>query len=221
MDDVAVFSMGRKQSSRCPNKMLRPFAGTTLTDIVLEKLARLPYPSFFAGYEQEFSDKCAKQGVRFVERSLHSATIDEPITEILEFLKPIDAKYLVIVSACLPLLPYADILSFIEASLADKRPAMSARLHRTYFLRARDGMALSFQAEGKTINTKTVEPVYELVHGLYFFEKDFFFTEGRYWNWNELRMHEMTQPHFLVDVDTEQDFLAAESLYRAFSHVAP
>lgn len=27
---VGVFSFGRKESHRCPNKILRPFAGTTL-----------------------------------------------------------------------------------------------------------------------------------------------------------------------------------------------
>ena len=36
---IGVFAFARTQSERCPNKMLRPFAGTTLTDIVLEKLS--------------------------------------------------------------------------------------------------------------------------------------------------------------------------------------
>jgi hypothetical protein len=218
MNDISVFSFGRKQSARCPNKMLRPFAGTTLTDIVLEKLGRLEYPSFFAGHEPEFAEKCRPHGVRYVERSLHSATIDEPIVDILDFLRPIDSKYFVIVSACLPLLPFETINAFVADSLKDGRPAMSARLHRTYFLRARDRAALSFDSGAKTINTKTVDPVFELVHALYFFEKNFFFEHGRYWDWQALRMHEMPSPHFLVDVDTEEDFIAAESLYRAFWH---
>lgn len=217
---VTVFSFGRKQSARCPNKMLESFAGTTLTDIVLSKLKRLPHPHFFAGHEAEFAEKCREHGVPFVERSRRSATIDEPIVDILEFLKPIESQYFVIVSACLPLLSYEDIADFIEQSLASGRPSMSARLHRTYFLRARDHAALSFDDKANTINTKTVEPVYELVHALYFFSKEFFFANGRYWNWGELRMHALEQPHFLVDVDTQDDFIAAESLYRAFYNVS-
>ncbi|MBF0353708.1 MAG: hypothetical protein HQL43_00525 [Alphaproteobacteria bacterium] len=221
MEQVTVFSFGRKQSARCPNKMLRPFAGTTLTDIILGKLKRLTYPTFFAGHEPEFATKCNEHGFRYIERSLKSATIDEPIVDILDFLRPIPSRYFVIVSACLPLLPVEDIQSFVDMSLASKQPAMSARLHHTYFLRARDLAPLCFDAGSRTINTKTVEPVYELVHALYFFEKDFFFSSGRYWNWESLRIHELTKPHFLVDVDTEQDFIAAESLYKAFGNASP
>ncbi|MBF0355143.1 MAG: hypothetical protein HQL43_07910 [Alphaproteobacteria bacterium] len=220
MEQVSVFSFGRKQSARCQNKMLRGFADTTLTDIVLAKLSRLSHPAFFAGHEPEFAEKCLAHGVPFIARSQRSATIDEPIVDILDFLKPIQSRFFVIVSACLPLLPLADIQNFIDQSLASGKPSMSARMHRTYFLRARDHAPLSFDGTSQTINTKTVEPVYELVHALYFFEKDFFFKNGRYWNWGDLRMHDMASPHFLVDVDTEQDFIAAESLYRAFGNAA-
>jgi molybdopterin-guanine dinucleotide biosynthesis protein A len=217
---ISVFSFGRTQSARCRNKMLRPFAGTTITDRVLDKLKRLPYDSFFAAHEPAFREKCEAHGVRFVARSLRSATIDEPIVDILDFLRAIESRYLVIVSACLPLLPLEEIKDFIERSLADGRPAMSARLHRTYFLRARDLAPLSFDGAANTINTKTVEPVYELVHGLYFFEKSFFFEHGRYWNWSQLRLHELKQPHLLIDIDTESDFVAAESLCRAYAHAS-
>jgi len=215
MNDVTVFSFGRTASARCHNKMLRPFAGTTLTDIVLQKLARLGLPCFFSGYEDEFKSKCATHGVPFIPRSQRSATIDGPITEILGFLEPIPSRYFIIVSACLPLLSVDDIRRFAETSMADRRPAMSARTHHTYFLRARDRAPLSFDGSGKTINTKTVEPVIELVHALYFFEKKFFFDEGRYWDWDQVRFHEMARPHRLVDIDTEEDFAAAQELWSA------
>ena len=68
MNKIGVFSFGRKQSQRCPNKMLRPFGDTTLTDIVLLKLSKCKYFSFFAGYEDEFREKCEQRNVHFVKR---------------------------------------------------------------------------------------------------------------------------------------------------------
>src|SRR5262245_697268 len=90
MTNVAVFSFGRIGSARCPNKMLRPFGDTTLTDLLLARLARSRYPAFFGGYEPVFAEKCAQHGVQFVQRDERSVTIDEPITDILAFLKELD-----------------------------------------------------------------------------------------------------------------------------------
>ena len=38
LNDVCVIVQARLSSQRCPRKMVKPFAGTTLTDICLEKL---------------------------------------------------------------------------------------------------------------------------------------------------------------------------------------
>ena len=39
-EEVAVLVQARLSSERCPRKMIRPFAGTTLTDICIEKLLK-------------------------------------------------------------------------------------------------------------------------------------------------------------------------------------
>ena len=83
MNNTGVFSFARKQSQRCPNKMLRPFANTTLTDIVLKKLAEFGDRAFFAGFEPEFEDRSRQRGVKFIKRDKKSVNIDGPITDIL------------------------------------------------------------------------------------------------------------------------------------------
>jgi molybdopterin-guanine dinucleotide biosynthesis protein A len=136
--DLAVFSFGRTQSERCPNKMLRPFAGTTLTDIVLGKLAEIGrhgYATFFAGHEDEFAARCRAHGVPFLRRSLRSATIDGPIVEILGFLREVPADYVLLVSACLPFLRAQTILDFLRARTPGPlRPAFSVRCQRHHFV---------------------------------------------------------------------------------------
>ena len=38
VEEVAVLVQARLSSERCPRKMVRPFAGSTLTDITCEKI---------------------------------------------------------------------------------------------------------------------------------------------------------------------------------------
>jgi molybdopterin-guanine dinucleotide biosynthesis protein A len=215
MTDVVMFSFGRKQSARVPNKMLRPFAGTTLVDIALTKLKALDPNAFFAGFEEEFADKCRGHGVRFVQRDISQINVDGPITEILSFLRGVEAKYFLLVSACNPFMHTDHIRDFRDQCLAAGcRPAISVKRHKKHFVHG-DARAVNFDLNQKTLNTKTVEPIYELVDGLYFFEKDFFFTHGTYWRWNEVRFLEMGGDDLLIDVVTEADFAAAEALWAA------
>lgn len=214
MNKIGVFSFARKQSQRCPNKMLRPFGDTTLTDIVLSKLQQLGDMSFFSGFEPEFQEKCRQAGVRFVQRSEKSVTIDGPIVEILSFLKDLEFDYFLIVNACLPFLTSASISQFLaECQTGGFKPAFAVVKRNNFFI-DEERRPLNFHLNLKTINTKTVQPVYEFAHALYFFKKDYFFTHGRYWDWQEVRFIETGDKIELLDIDTEEDFQLAEDVYK-------
>jgi CMP-N-acetylneuraminic acid synthetase len=215
MSEIVTFSFGRKQSARVPNKMLRPFAGTTLVDIALAKLKTFAPDAFFAGYEPEFRDKCDQHGVRFVQREERSVNIDGPITEILSFLRDVDAKYFLLVSACNPFLRVEHINQFLDdCKQGGCRPAITVKRHRKHFVTP-DAQGVNFSLETKTLNNKTVQPIFELVDGLYFFEKDYFFSQGTYWKWNEVRFLDPCGDDMLIDCDTEADFAAAQALWGA------
>jgi CMP-N-acetylneuraminic acid synthetase len=215
MNDIVTFSFGRKQSARVPNKMLRPFADTTLVDIVLGKLRTFAPNALFAGYEPEFRDKCERHGVRFVQREARAINIDGPITDILGFLENVDAKYCLLVSACNPFLTVEHINAFRDDCIQGGcRPAISVKRHRKHFVTP-DAKGLNFSLETKTLNNKTVQPIFELVDGLYFFEREFFFKQGTYWRWNEVRFIDPAGDDLLIDVDTEADFAAAQALWGA------
>ena len=211
--DVAIFSFGRTDSQRCPNKMLRPLAGTTLTDILLKKFARCHQPTFFAGYEPEFRSLCNNHGVRFVQRDERSATIDEPIVEILSFLQPLEFTHFLCVNASLPFLELDTITSFLDDCIANNsQPAFSV-IRKANHLMSLDRHPLNFDITAHTINTKTVKPVLEFAHALYFFSKEYLFREGTYWDWNTVRLIELPSKLQTVDVDTEEDFRIAEALW--------
>ena len=219
--DIGVFSFGRKESQRCPNKMLRPFGGRTLVDILLEKLAMFGSRAFFAGHQQEFRDRCDRHGVRFVPRDRRSVSIDEPIVDILSFLSDQPFTHLLLVNGCLPFLRAETIQALLDECITGGRQPAFAVLRRYNHFMSLDRHPLNFPADMQTINTKTVRPVIEFAHALYFFEKDYFFTHGRYWDWATVRLLEAGDRLEFVDIDTEEDFAFAETLWRGMTAASP
>lgn len=194
--------------------MLRPFAGTTLTDVLLDKLRHFAPQVFFAAHEDEFREKCERHGVPFVARDPRSVAIDEPITDILSFLHDVPYTHLLIVSGCLPFLQASTITGFLdECRRGDLAPAFAVIRRRNHFISI-DRRPLNFPLDLATINTKTVEPVLEFAHALYFFEKSYFFEHGRYWDWQTVRLLEAGDPREMLDIDTEEDFTFAEALWK-------
>lgn len=209
-----MLSFGRRQSQRCPDKLLRPFAETTLADVILTKLRAFAPDAFFAAHDAEFKAKAAAHGVTFVQRSERSVTIDEPVAEVLGFLRDVPYTHLLIVNACLPFLRVSTIRRFLSQTVENgHQPAFAVLRRHTHFLDL-DGRPLNFPSDLKTINTKTVQPVYEFAHALYFFERDYLFEHGRYWDWSQLHLEEITNRHEAIDIDTEEDFALAEALWR-------
>lgn len=215
--EIGVFSFGRRESQRCPNKLLRPFSGTTLTDIALEKLSAFGSQAFFAAHDDEFREKCERHGVAFVRRTFESVTIDEPITEILSFLLDVPFTHLLIVNACVPFLKTETIRAFLDECVAGgMEPAFAVLRRQNHFI-SLDHRPLNFPAEMRTINTKTVEPIYEFAHALYFFNKAYFFAHGRYWDWREVRLLEAGNRVEMIDIDTEEDFAFTEALWNGLN----
>lgn len=211
---IGIFSYGRTGSQRVPNKMLRDFAGTTLVDILINKLSAFNDQSFFGGYEEVFQKKCKQKNVEFIKRSEKSTLIDGPITECISFIKEVNYKYLLLVNGCLPHLKVNTIKDFLEFVQRNNfKPATVITKKNNYFFN-KEKSPVNFPLNLKTLNTKKTEPIYEFSNALYFFDKEYFFTNERYWDWEEVKFFEVSSKIELLDVDTEDDFKIAEALWR-------
>ena len=72
MKTIAGIIHARKDSTRCPNKHLRPLGDTTLIDIALDKLSKLELDEkYLAVYDQELKDKVI-DGVKMLHRDYDS-----------------------------------------------------------------------------------------------------------------------------------------------------
>ena len=97
LDDICVLVQARLGSQRVPQKMIRPFAGTTLMDICLEKLSASSYiPSeniISSVYEPELVEISERYPVQIFNRSEQSANSEgTPMTEMYEWWDKIPNK---------------------------------------------------------------------------------------------------------------------------------
>ena len=119
--DVCFIIQARLSSERVPNKMLKPFAETTLFEIAIQKIIKsklIPNSQFYVSiYEQELIDIARNYPVNIFHRSKQSATIDTDIKTMFEWREILPYKYVVLISACNPLLTIETINSFVDCYL--------------------------------------------------------------------------------------------------------
>ena len=98
--DVCVVVQARLGSQRVPGKMLRPFANTTLVDILFNKLKEskvIPLENIhFSAYEQDLKDVGDRHSINIFHRSEKSANSEgTPLSEIYEWHDKLPYKYVV------------------------------------------------------------------------------------------------------------------------------
>ena len=172
IEDVCVVVQARLGSERVPGKMLRDFAGTTLVDLLLTKLQKskvIPSENIYCSlYEEELKDVARKYNVNIFNRSEESANSEgDPLTEIYEWHDRLPYKYVVLISACNPLLTIETIDSFVESFvLSDKESSFAVFEKRTYYW-DQNGNSITDWKGATIMNTKLVDPIYEAAHCLY------------------------------------------------------
>ena len=171
IDDIAIVIQARLGSKRIPQKMIKPFAGTTLTDIFLEKIKEcksFPIDNFYLSvYEPELQDIGFKHEVNVFYRSAASANSEgTPMTLMYEWWDRLPHKYVVLINACVPFLKPETIDSFVEAYKSCENDGMFAVMHKKNYFWDNDGVLITPLTED-VMNTKTVQVTYEAAHCLY------------------------------------------------------
>lgn len=221
IDSVAVIVQARLGSQRVPQKMIRPFCGTTLFDLVLHKLTSsniIPNKHIFASvYEKELVEKAEYWGVNIFNRSAASASEETDMKTIYEWHDklPSNYKYVVLVSGCNPLLSLATIEKFYNKFITDKPENLFATIvKKTYYWDTEGKMLFNPNMSSKIMNTKLVEPVMEAAHCLYGSRLDIIKNNTFMVDLSKEKLNLIDIPELeAFDIDYEWQFKTAEILY--------
>lgn len=150
--------------------MTRPFAGTTLMDIVLSKLRASDIPNentYVSIFEKELYDISERYPVNIFKRSEASSLSEgQNLTEIFEWWNKIPHKYVIIVNACCPFLSVDTLNDFYNEYLKTDKSGMFAVMEKKNYFWNNEGEFLSSLGGGQ-LNTKTAHAVKEAAHCLY------------------------------------------------------
>lgn len=220
IEDVCLLVQARLGSQRVPAKMIRPFAGTTLVDILFEKLSKstvIPKSNiYFSAYEDELKQIASNHGINVFNRSEGSAKSEgQPLTEIYEWWNKLPFKYVVLVSACNPLLKIETIDDFINKFLeSDKEGGFAVFEKKTYYWNF-NGIPITDWKDSTIMNTKFVDPIYEAAHCLYASRLDII-GDGHWMDKNYPPQPELFTMREIesFDIDYEWQFNLGEQLYK-------
>tara|TARA_R110000824_G_scaffold127498_3_gene287728 strand:- start:3601 stop:4290 length:690 start_codon:yes stop_codon:yes gene_type:complete len=220
INDICFIIQARLGSQRVPNKMIKPFAGTTLVDVAIEKIldsSIIPKENFyFSVHEQELQEIGRKHGVNIFERSYKSAKSENGILDIYEWHNKLDYKYVVLVSACLPFLTVETIDAFVEAYMnTDSGGMFAVMAKKQYYWDSDKKMISNWPLEQKLMNTKTMTVTYEAAHCLYASKMDI--IKDGFWMDDKLPPNPelfVVEEEEVLDVDYEWQFKVCEALYK-------
>jgi CMP-N-acetylneuraminic acid synthetase len=169
--NIAVVIQARLGSQRVPQKMIKPFAGTTLTDIAIKKIKKskvIDKTQFYMSvYESELLDISAKHDTNVYLRSEASANSEgTPMTEMYEWWNKLPHEYCVLINPCVPFLKIETIDNFIQAYADSDSDGMFGVMKKKNYFWRQDGSIVTPLTED-VMNTKTVPFTYEAAHCLY------------------------------------------------------
>ena len=221
VNDIAFIVQARLNSQRVPRKMIKPFAGTNLFGIILDKLLTsdvIPSENIIASvYEEElFHEANTKRNIRTFERSYESANNDNDLRKIYEWHDKLPHKYVVLISGCNPLLSVSTIDSFVNAYVNQEEDNLFAVMEKKQYYWNKEGSLVTPWPDGQTImNTKAVEPTYEAAHVLYASRLDLIKQDkfmGDFEAPGGIKLFQMPELE-AFDIDYEWQFNIGEKLY--------
>ena len=223
LEDVCVMVQARLGSQRVPQKMIRPFAGTTLMDICLEKLADsqyIPNKNVCASvYEPELLDICKKYDVEVYNRSEASANSEgTPMTQMYEWWDQTPFKYCVLVNACAPFLKVETVEGFVKAYLETDSDGLFGVIEKkNYYWNSQNELVTPWPEGQAVMNTKFVDTTYEAAHCLYAGKMSKIgngIWMGDFMTPGDIELYPMDERE-VFDIDYEWQFEYYENLYKS------
>lgn len=219
MKPVVAVINARLKSSRTQSKMIRPYCGTDLLEIALEKLDKLDFFShrYLAVAEDELAQKAKKyQNVEILIRK-EAAVAPGPHHPMVTFehYTRLPTEYFFVINPCAAFLTIETIKrAFDIFQQTDYRSYISVEKSRDWLFSISGDALTHRNAEGLQ-NTSDGDYFLRATHAFYVANRDYFIAnDGKLWTLRRNDPHLIEMPaEEAVDVDTDRDFEISEYLY--------
>jgi len=220
VNDIFFFVQARMGSTRVPGKMLRPFAGTTLMDIIIRKIlisTIIPKDNFYLSiYEPELKEVAMQYAANIFDRSYKSAHAEGVLTDLYEWYDKVDYKYAIKVNGCSPFLTIETIDKFVKRYIEMDGDGLFGVIKKKNYFWDKNHKLITPWPEGyQFMNTKAVEETFEAANCLYAGRIDKIkdgIWMGDFQKEGDVELFEVNEEEVL-DIDYEWQFQLYETLY--------
>ena len=221
LKDICVIIQARLGSQRIPQKMIKPFADTTLFDLSMQKVLDsdfIPKDNFYVSiYEQKLIDIAQAREANIFLRSEKSANSEgTPMTDMYEWWNKLPFKYCVLVNGCTPFLKTETVDNFVKAYMNSDSDGLFGVMEKKNYFWNKDGeLQTPWPEDQACMNTKAVETTYEAAHCLYAGRMDLIkdgVWMGDFQKPGDIELYPMEERECL-DIDYPWQFELCETLY--------
>lgn len=217
MRELSIVINARIKSTRVPNKLLRPFANTTLFEIALKKLSKIDFVNdIYLGIGDKELIDIAENYKRFKilkrdPKSIKKGTHEQKIT--FEHYNRIKSKYIMVINPCQPLLDLKTLKFAVDFFMKTNFESYTSVIKTSDWIFDSDGNPITNKNHlDVTSNNKAF---YKGCHSFHIINKTFFQKNGYMWNFNSNDPALIEIPNENVhDIDDEEDFKYVEFCYK-------
>jgi CMP-N-acetylneuraminic acid synthetase len=217
MPTISVLVNARTQSTRLPRKLVRPFAGTTLIDIALDKMNRMDFFAhrYFAAAESELKDRVpAYPNIELLERDAAAVAPGyNDHRKVYAHYAKIQSDYIVWLNPCHPLLSLGTLRRAVDEVMATRHNSYTSVIPSTDWIFDDQGTPIT-NTQASMLSTAHSRKFYKVAHGFHVINKAFFLKDYQYWTLtrNDPALIEIPEEES-YDVNTEIEFIVAEVAY--------
>lgn len=220
MKSISVVINARLGSTRVPQKLVKPFAESSLIEIALSKLDRMDFfeHRYLAVSERDLIELGSKyKNVEILERD--AAAVKKgvnPLTVTFEHYLRVPSDYIFVFNPCLPCIEVETIKRAFDYFQQSNFNSYTAVVPTGDWI---------FNSEGKALtNSNPLNPTtnkdrtyLKACHAFHIIKKNFFSENGVLWTFNLDDPHLIEIPeHEAIDVDTKNEFTLAEIIYKEY-----
>ncbi len=219
---ILLLGTARESSTRCKDKMLRPFADTTLFDVYMEHLRRLNDTGLFTSWGMAVArcdDTLWKMAddapIPVIERSAQSVSPEiQPRGRELHFLDGFQDDYVLWYNACLPYFPLKWIRVAVENFLGSPSAVSVAPVvERNNWFWWPNGLPIN-NRDPECLSTQGAPRVFASVHAFFAYPRKRMLAQNLRWTGQPNDPQFIRIPDLgnaLMDIDTEEDFRRCEA----------